>query len=114
MSIIRSVSSPLHPIRHHAFPHRFTIISQPYQGTKVDKQSCCGQHVVAKLCSFVVPGENVVVIVPPFAQSDEGYKHVFGRIYISEKYSKDDFSIFRLYNQFYDILKVEIYLTNLS
>lgn len=64
----------------HLFRDCFQIVRQSDFGHGVDKHGREVCPVVTKFGRFVVPGEDVVVVVPSFTGSSDSNSKVFGRV----------------------------------
>jgi len=75
------VPTPLNLLEDDVFRNGLEVVCPPHPGKKVNEG--CGEVVPvrANLCGFIVPGEAVVVVVPPFSRRDDGDELVFGRVY---------------------------------
>jgi len=68
---MRPIPRPLHPVPDDFVGHGFEVVGPSDPGEKVNKGGRQVELVVSHLCSLVVPGEGVMVVVPPFAKGPE-------------------------------------------
>lgn len=76
----KTITCPSHPFTNHISGYSLQVIRPANQRTQVHKGGRNVELVVPELSVLVVPGEHVVVIMPPVAKWSHRNKQILGRV----------------------------------